>query len=213
MSVEPAHGMPLRPPQPRGTVYRRFLPALASTFSLRVADIDRDLARFHDWMNQARVHRFWELAGDLASHREYLRRQLDHASSLPLIGEFDCEPFAYFEVYWAKEDRIAPHCDAGDFDRGCHVLVGESRFRGPARLDGWLDGLMHYMFLDEPRTQRIVGEPRVDNERFIRVLQQHGFDRRKDFDFPHKRAALMVLERETFTARSASWTEAAGGTA
>lgn len=203
---------PPRPPQPRGVVYRHYFPALDSTLSLRAAEIDRDLERFHGWMNQARVHHFWELQGDRDSHRDYLQRQLDHAASLPLIGEFDGEPFAYFEIYWAKEDRIAPHCDAGDFDRGCHVLVGESRYRGPARLTAWLGGLMHYLFLDEPRTQRIVGEPRVDNERFIRILQQHGFERRKDFDFPHKRAALMVLERQTFLGHG-PWSELARGDA
>ncbi|MEE4463942.1 GNAT family N-acetyltransferase, partial [Azotobacter chroococcum] len=32
-------------------------------------------------------------------------------------------------------------------------------------------------------------------------LQALGFARLKEFDFPHKRAALMVLEREAFFAR------------
>jgi RimJ/RimL family protein N-acetyltransferase len=61
--------------------------------------------------------------------------------------------------------------------------------------------LVHYLFLDEPRTQRIVCEPRADNARMIQHLQALGFAKHKEFDFPHKRAALMVLERETFFAR------------
>jgi hypothetical protein len=36
----------------------------------------------------------------------------------------------------------------------------------------------------------------------IHHLQNTGFDRVRDFDFPHKRAALMSLSRERFFERS-----------
>ncbi|HEY9100468.1 GNAT family N-acetyltransferase [Chitinimonas sp.] len=198
---------PRRAPTPQGVVYRRYLPALDSTITLRVAELDRDLNAFHDWMNQERVHRFWELAGDKASHATYLQAQLDDPKVVPLIGEFDGEAFAYFETYWAKEDRIAPFYDVADFDRGCHVLVGNSRHRGPAKVTVWMRALSHYLFLDDPRTQRIVGEPRVDNSRFIAYLQSQGFGKLKEFDFPHKRSAMVVLEREAFAGQYGPWGE------
>jgi acetyl CoA:N6-hydroxylysine acetyl transferase len=206
MTGEKRH--PLRAPQARGTVYRRYLPELDTTLSFRVADLERDLDTFHAWMNQDRVHRFWELAGDRESHARYLQGQLDDPKGLPLIAEFDDEPFAYLETYWAKEDRLAPFYDVRDFDRGCHVLVGNSRHRGPAKVTAWMRAMCHYLFLDDPRTQRIVGEPRVDNARFIDYLQAQGFAKLKEFNFPHKRAAMVVLEREAFFDQYGPWGEA-----
>ena len=52
-----------------------------------------------------------------------------------------------------------------------------------------------YLLQDDPRTRRIVAEPRADNAKMIGYMQAQGYARIKEFDFPHKRAALMVLER------------------
>jgi len=62
----------------------------------------------------------------------------------------------------------------------------------------WLPSLMHYLFLDDPRTQRIVGEPRADHAQQIRNLERSGFASIKEFDFPHKRAMLVSLLRERY---------------
>lgn len=196
---------PRRPPKPRGEVYRRRLRALDMQISLRVAEFERDLDRLHGWFNQPRVDRFWEMAGGRDSHAAYLQRQIDDPKTLPLVAEFDGDAFGYFELYWAREDRIAPHYDAHDFDRGCHVLIGNPRHFGPAKVTAWMRSVCHYAFLDDPRTQRFVGEPRVDNTRFIDYLQGTGFARLKEFDFPHKRAAMMMLGRETFFGQHGPW--------
>lgn len=196
---------PLRAAQARGVVYRRYLPDLDLTLTFHVADLERHLDTFHEWMNQDRVHQFWELAGDRQSHADYLQGQLDDPKGLPLIAEFDGEAFAYLETYWAKEDRISPFYDVRDFDRGCHVLVGNRRHRGPAKVAAWMRAMSHYLFLDDPRTQRIVGEPRSDNHKFISYLQSVGFAKLKEFNFPHKRAAMLVLEREAFFDQYGPW--------
>jgi len=74
------------------------------------------------------------------------------------------------------------------------------------------------MFLDDPRTQTVMLEPRVDNTklafqsqiggiqegrtdmicRFIKYLMDAGFYKEKEFAFPHKQAALMKLKREAW---------------
>ncbi|BBL77213.1 GNAT family N-acetyltransferase [Methylomagnum ishizawai] len=189
---------PLRPPIQPGEVYRRPIPALGSLLSLRTLDPERDLDTFHRWMNTPRVAHFWELEGGLEDHRRYLDKVLADAHMHPVLGCFDGEPFGYFELYWAKEDRIAPYYGVDDYDRGLHMLVGEERFRGPHRVAAWLPSLAHYLFLDDPRTHNVVAEPRADNAKMIGYLQQAGFHKAKEFDFPHKRAALMVLPREVF---------------
>ena len=189
---------PLRPPKPRGEVYRRFDARLGAWISLRTVDIDEDLARFNRWQNSPRVANFWQEQGSLEQHREYLGKLQDDPHTLTLIGCFDDQPFAYFEAYWAKEDRIAPFYEAGDHDRGIHMLVGEENHRGPHKVASWLSALVHYLFLDDPRTQRVVAEPRADNAKMIGHMQGQGFYCEKEFDFPHKRAALMALGRERF---------------
>lgn len=190
--------IPVRPRQPTGDVYARYIPWLGKTLSFKVADIDRDLVQFNRWMNDPRVSFFWEEEGDLDYHRAFLETQLADSRVIPLIGFFDAQPFGYFEVYWAKEDRLAPFCQATDFDRGFHLLVGEETFRGRQWLEAWYPSLLHYMFLDDVRTQRVMAEPRADNERLLRCSEMLGFEKLKEFDFPHKRAALISLSRTTF---------------
>jgi len=189
---------PLRPVPPAGVLYRRFIPWLGKTLTLATADADRDLVAFNRWMNNPRVAHFWEEEGSLEQHHAYLRALLKEPHAQPLIGRFDDEPFGYFEVYWAREDRISPFYPADDFDRGLHLLVGEEAFRGKPYYTAWFSSLCHYLFLDDPRTQRIVCEPRHDNHRQIANFDRSGFARLKHFDFPHKRALLVMLSRERF---------------
>lgn len=195
-SAEKRH--PKRPPLPHAEVYRRYLPGLDTTFTLRTVAPDKDLETFHRWMNLEQVAFFWEQAGSLEEQATYLQAMLDDPRVHPLIGCFDDEPFAYFEVYWCKEDRIAPYYDVHDYDRGWHVVIGESKHQGIGKLRAWFGSLMHYMFLDEPRTQRIMGEPRIDHTRQIDFLKSQGYGHLKNIQLPHKKAALLRLEREFF---------------
>ncbi|WP_454625854.1 GNAT family N-acetyltransferase [Bradyrhizobium cenepequi] len=149
-------------------------------------------------MNDPRIDAFWNEAGDLEKHRTYLSRILADPHMLPLIGCFGDQAFGYFELYWAKENRIAPFYDADDYDRGWHVVVGEDAYRGRRYISAWLPSLMHYMFLDDCRTQRIVGEPAASHLQQLRNLEVSGFAKIKNFDFPHKRATLVMLLRERF---------------
>ncbi|MEG0121380.1 MAG: GNAT family N-acetyltransferase, partial [Pseudomonas sp.] len=91
--------------------------------------------------------------------------------------------------------------EVDDYDRGIHMLVGEERHRGPHKVASWLSALVHYLFLDDPRTQRVVAEPRADNAKMIGYMQNQCFHCEKEIDFPHKRAALMMLGRERFFER------------
>ncbi|UXH76217.1 GNAT family N-acetyltransferase [Roseateles amylovorans] len=189
---------PRRPPKPEGIVYRRHIPWLDRTFTLRALDVERDLADVNRWMNEPTVAHFWQETGDLLHHRRYLSGIAQDPHTLGLIGCFDDQPFSYFEVYWAKEDRIAPFYDAADHDRGWHVLVGEPSLRGREFLTAWMPGVSHYLFLDDCRTQRLVIEPRIDNHRMIHSLNRCGYASLKEIEFPHKRAVLGMLLRERF---------------
>ena len=104
-------------------------------------------------------------------HRSYLETIAADPHVYSLIGCFDDQPFAYFELYWAKEDRIAPFYAVDDYDRGIHMLVGEQAHRGPHKVASWLAALTHYAFLDDPRTRLVVAEPRADNAKMIGYMQ------------------------------------------
>lgn len=189
---------PLRPNKPSGVVYQRFIPWLGKQLSFRTIDIENDLEHFNRWMNDDIVANFWQEQGDYDKHRAYLKKIESDPHAFGLFGCFDGEPFSYFEIYWAKEDRIAPYYDCHDFDRGWHALVGEAKYRGKPYVTAWLPSISHYLFLDDCRTQRIVIEPRSDNQKMIRNLMLSGYANLKEFNFPHKRAVLGMLLRERF---------------
>jgi RimJ/RimL family protein N-acetyltransferase len=189
---------PRRPPKPTGRVYNRHIPWLNQDLGFHVADVEADLPHFHRWMNDPRVAAIWEDNGDLAYHRDFISGRLSDPRTLPLIGTFDGVPFGYFELYWAKEDRIGPHYEADGYDRGWHVAIGEDDFRGKAFVSAWLPSLMHYMFLADARTRRIVGEPIHHHHQQIRNLDRSGFSKVKHIQFPHKKALLVMLLRERF---------------
>lgn len=196
---------PRRPPKPRGLVYQRHIPWLGRTFSFRAVEPGQDLPHIHRWMNDPAVARVWQEEGDLDKHRRYLEAIADDPHMHSMMACLDGQPFGYFEVYWARENRIAPFCDADDYDRGWHVLIGEPAFRGKACAVAWLTSISHFMFLDDPRTRRLVGEPRADHVQQIRNLDRSGYAKVKEFDFPHKRALLVTLLRERFFADALWW--------
>ena len=120
---------PQRPARPESEVYRRYDPRVRKTLNFRVADPARDAEHFTRWMNDPRVEYFWEQSGSLEHQTAYLERQLNGKHAFPLIGCFDDQPFSYFEIYWAAEDRIGRHYAWQPYDRGLHLLVGEQAWR------------------------------------------------------------------------------------
>lgn len=115
-----------------------------------------------------------------------------------IIGEFDGVSFGYFEVYWAAEDRLGPHYECQDHVRGVHILVGSLDYRGGTFFDAWGRSILHYCFLVEPQTSSIVGEPNAKNQRVVKITERIGMKKQFEFDFPHKRAALLQCQRQVF---------------
>ncbi|KAK1820267.1 hypothetical protein LTR12_005274 [Friedmanniomyces endolithicus] len=162
-----------------------------------------DVELLHKWMNTPRVAHSWGETGPLSHQEAFLSSSLTSRHSFPLIGLFDGQPFGFFEIYWVKEDRLAPllgSAGCGDFDRGLHVLVGEQEFRGSHRVKVWLSALVHYAWLADLRTGSVVLEPRVDNVKLKQYCEEVGFHKEREVAFPHKQSNLMRIRRETWTA-------------
>ncbi|TKB58392.1 GNAT family N-acetyltransferase [Ferrimonas aestuarii] len=189
---------PKRPAHPRGVMFQRYYYHLKRTLTLRVIELERDLPCFHRWQNNPEVAAMWELEGSLTLHRDYLNAQKQDRHAYGVIGEFDGVPFGYFEIYWAAEDRIGPFYDHGLFDTGVHMLVGNMAFRGGSYFDVWARSIVQYCFQRAPRMAAVVGEPRADNPRVQMLNARIGLEKQFEFDFPHKRAALILCGRERF---------------
>jgi siderophore synthetase component len=181
-------------------LYRRHCAAIDRTFALRRFDLVEDLDRFHAWMNDPVVACFWEQAWPREQLREYVERKLADPHVIPAIGSFDERPFAYFEIYRAKHDRLAPLYAVEEHDRGYHMAVGDPEFRHRGWGKHWFSAMAHFSFLPDARTQRLVGEPRVDQARVRSWATSTAWREWGEIQFPHKRAVLMVLTRERFFA-------------
>lgn len=132
--------------------------------NVSIPPCDTDL--LHAWMNDPRVSAAWGVAGPVEVQEEFLNQGLNDKHSFPVIGCWDGKPFGYFEIYWVKEDRLGRHLtskDVSDWDRGFHALVGEQEFRGNHRVKVWASALVHCCWLADPRTEKVLMEPRADN--------------------------------------------------
>lgn len=195
---------PLKPLRPVKLLHKENSPLYRAVtrrdnkISIRSLCID-DLDLFHRWHHQDYVKEFWELDLTKPEHLKHIQNLLDNPYEDPLIVEMNGEPFAYYQVYWAFEDRIAPYCAPEPYDRGLHLLIGEQNY---LRTRHVYDSMLHvsqFLFEQHPQTQRIWAEPRSDNHKIMRFCERlPGWRFVKEFDFPHKRSALLRCERELF---------------
>jgi len=192
---------PQRPPQPQGIWYQQYSYDLDRVISFKCADIRLDLATFSHWHNRPEVSLMWELAGTKSEHQQYLEKQTTDPHSMAVIGYVDGVAFGYLEVYWTPEDRLGIYYDCQYYDRGVHMLVGNPLFLGGRYFVNWASCLQHAIYIDEQRTRHVLGEPRSDNKHVATIANKVGLQKLKEFDFPHKRAALLCSERNDFFER------------
>ncbi|KAI0072067.1 hypothetical protein K474DRAFT_1668261 [Panus rudis PR-1116 ss-1] len=203
---------PLRPPKPAPgeLVYRKYFPTIGQSLELHYVDLEdadgneervgRHLEAFHRWHNHPLVNKGWGEAGPIEKHRKYLKDLIADPAVLPLMMSWDGELMGYTELVYIKENHVAQHIQDGarDYDRGLHVLVGEDKFRGADRSVAWFGALLHYLLLADPRTERVIGEPKAANPRIVKLSLDVGMHLQTIFDFPYKRSVLTWHTRDRY---------------
>jgi hypothetical protein len=170
------HPLRYKPGKQGEIVYTRYVPSFGQYLSFRIASLSPKTAHYkgplstNALMSNARSSMSDNLPGisnlTIEDNDVDLKRSLGFTYSFPVIGCWDGKPFGYFELYWCKEDPLGRIVgEAGNYDRGIHCLIGEEEFRGPLRVQAWLSSLIHYLFMADNRTEVIMMEPRVDNEK------------------------------------------------
>lgn len=183
---------------PTGTLFSKAY-AGGKKVSFRRFELNKHLELFHQWHHQDYVSDFWEMAQTKNELERYIEKLLISPFQLPLIFEVEDRPVGYFEVYWAYEDRIAPYCSPDMYDRGIHLLIGERSVLGTRYVLDAINLVSEFIFHEEPKTKRIWAEPRADNRKILKIAEKlPGWRFIREFDFPHKKAALLVNERECF---------------
>lgn len=174
--------------------------------SIRSVDAKADLDIFWKWQNKEYVSHFWEMNYSKTELLKYLVETVNSPYKEPVIFQVAGQPVGYFELYWAYDDRIAPYCDASKFDRGIHLLFGEEKYLATRYVPEGLVLAKEYMFDSCEQTQVIWGEPRFDNKNIMKLVRfLPGWEFVREFDFPHKTAALIKCTRENFYKDLMGW--------
>jgi len=198
------HGETSRTLGPDATIrsdytFQRYDRSVERTISFRPVAMGRDLGRLHTWLGYDHVAEFWGLDMPLPAFRDHLAEKLAEDYLTPYIGYIDHVPMSYWEIYWPSEYELDDYYDAEPGDRAGHLLIGPPEYvrSGYARA---MWRAMGTMLFSHPGTERVVGEPDVDNDVVIHLMEQCGFEPRKEFYFEeaNKDALLMVCDPERF---------------
>jgi len=140
---------------------------------------------------------YWEQDDPLPQVRDTIAERAANDDQTLYIGSLDHVPMSYWESYWAAADRLAEHYDAEPADQGFHLLIGPTEYLGKGYAVPLLKAMTAFQF-QHPETRRIVTEPDVRNDAVIHSLEQCGFERRDEIEFPDKTGQLMFCWRDTF---------------
>jgi acetyl CoA:N6-hydroxylysine acetyl transferase len=175
---------------------------IGKKISFRKVEFERDVEMIHIWMTEEHVHPFWNLNIPLGEFREHLKKALKDDHHTLYIGFLDDVPMSYWEAYWVKGDVLEKTYDVAPHDQGVHLLIGDKSYLGKGYSLPLLREMVRLQFQDE-RTEKVMAEPDIRNEKMIHVFTKCGFKRIEQIELPDKTGLLMKCERGEFEKR---WT-------
>ncbi|WP_442954388.1 GNAT family N-acetyltransferase [Paenibacillus sp. MMS18-CY102] len=178
-----------------GAVYESYHAGIGRMIGFRPVSLELDFERLLRWQHEPHVIPFWKLNISEQAYREHLEAFLADDHQTLYIGLLGGEPMSYFEAYWANRDIIGRYYDPHPEDQGIHLLIGEPSYLGRGYAAPLLKTMMR-MLLQHGRTEKLVAEPDVRNDKMIHIFSSCGFEWSQDVELPDKTGALMFASRE-----------------
>lgn len=163
-----------------------------------------DIELLHGWMHEAHVISYWQMDISFEEYKKHLELSLTDAHQKLLLGNINGRPVSYWEIYWVKNDLIDGYYDFDAFDQGIHLLIGNKDYLGKGYIYPLLMTILHHQF-QVSKTEKVMAEPDIQNEKMIHVFRKCGFSPVKEIELPDKTAMLMACERESFERRWMDW--------
>lgn len=161
-------------------------------------DLDRDFPLLHAWVTNPRA-RYWGLADATAEQvrAEYVKLTTDPHYDVWLGLDDDGAPLFLAETYEPAHSELAPHYDVRPGDIGMHVLVAPPSVKRAGLTSAVMRAVMDFCFAD-PRIDRVVVEPDVDNAAIHRKNAEVGFVVVKDVPLHGKTGRLSFCTRTAY---------------
>lgn len=165
--------------------------------SIRPVSYNADLERIFNWMHQKHLIPFWRLNVSFEKFKEYLKKSLATDHKDLFITSLNDEPICYSIIYQVPYDNIRHYYPYQESDIGTHIAIGKRNYLNADFIFPIVRGLTYFVF-QAYKTERVIVEPEVKNRIIIPTLEQCGFKLYDKVKLPHKRAALMILEKQNF---------------
>lgn len=175
-------------------IFKKYVPTIG-TFRLRPLQIPQDIALIHNWVNREYAS-YWGLLGYSVEQVEAEYRKISE-QAMVYLGFCNDQPAFVLECYDPEHHELSQHYAWQSGDRGMHILVAPAE-RPIANFTGSVfTVIMDFMFSD-PKVQRIVVEPDVNNEKIHILNERAGFEYQKIITLAHKTAHLAFCTREQY---------------
>ncbi|MEX2575406.1 MAG: GNAT family N-acetyltransferase [Halofilum sp. (in: g-proteobacteria)] len=167
--------------------------------ALRPLNPEADARVVHGWVTSERA-RFWGMqALSVGEVAQAYREIVSAPHSTAYIGMHDCCPAFLVEIYDPAGEPVGQCYEPQPTDRGMHLLIAESQ--RPIHGFTWqvFTLVMDHIFR-ESRTDRVVVEPDVRNERIHAINRRAGFVYHRRIELPDKTAWLVTCTRAQYHA-------------
>ncbi|MBA4496120.1 GNAT family N-acetyltransferase [Paenactinomyces guangxiensis] len=179
-------------------LFYSYVPDLQQTISVRYLSYEKDLLLLHEWMQSPHIAPFWQLNIPLEEFKSYLTRSLNMQHRTHYLVFLDDMPVSYMMSYVVKEELIRDYYEYEEDDIGGHFVIGPRSFLSPVYIIPIVRSMITYLFKNRG-VNKVVVEPDVRNRIVVPALKQCGFKDCGRIQLPHKKAYLMVCDRNDFS--------------